>query len=90
MRGDTIETYKKMSGLDDVNSCQFLTRPNMNSVRGDSLEVHKKRFRKIIRKEVFSQRVIDQWNGLPVEVVKAKTLSSLKNSLDKYWMRYRH
>ena len=71
MRGNMIETYKIMPGLEDVNSSQFL-------LRGHSLKLYKEHFRKITRKEYFSQRVNDQWNGLPEEVVKAKTLNSVR------------
>ena len=84
MRGDRMETYKIMSGLEDVNSSQFFTRSHMNNHCGHNLKLSKEHFRNIIRKEFFSQRVIDQYNGLSEEVVKAKTLNSFKNSLGKY------
>ena len=57
----------------------------MNNFREHSLKLYKEHFCKVIRKEFFSQRVIDQWNWLPGKVVKAKTLNNFKNSLDKYW-----
>ena len=90
MRGDMIETYKILSGLEDVNSSQFFTRLNMNNFRGHSLKQYKEHIRKIIQKEFFTQREVDQWNWLPEEVVQTKTLNSFKNLLDKYWRRYRH
>ena len=60
MRGDMIETYKIMSGLEDVNSSQFFTRSAMNNLRGHNLKLYKEHFRKVMQKECFSQRVIDQ------------------------------
>ena len=90
MRGDMIKTYKIISGLDDVNSSQLFARSIMDNLHGHSLKLYKEHFHKVICKEFFSQRVIDQWNELPEEVVKAKTLNSFKNSSDKYWIRYRH
>ena len=39
MRGDMIETYKIMSGLEDVNSSQFFTRSNMKNFHGHSLKL---------------------------------------------------
>ena len=84
MRDDMIQTYKTISGLEDVNSSQFFVRSNMENLLGHSLKQYKEHFLKVIRKEFFSQRVIDEWNGLPEEVVKANTLNSFKNSLDKY------
>ena len=68
-----------MSGLEDVNSSQFFIRSYMNNLCGHCLKLYKEHFRKVIRKEFFSQKVIDQWNGLPEEVVKTKTLNSFKN-----------
>ena len=89
MKGDMIETYKIMSGLKDVNSSQFFTRSNMNNLHGHSLKLYKEHFCKVFRKEFFTPVVINQWNGLSAEVVKAKTLYNFNNSLDKYW-RYWH
>ena len=86
MRGDMIETYKIISGLENMNSFQYFARSSMDNLRGHR-EMCKEHFCKVFHKEFFSQRVINQWNGLPEEVVKAKTLNSFKNSLDKYWRR---
>ena len=83
MRGDIIETYRIMSNLGDVNTSQFFTMSNMNNLHGQSLNLHEEHFHKVIQKNFFSKRVIDQWNGLPEEVVRAKMLNSFKNSLDK-------
>ena len=85
MKGDMIETYKIISDLEDVNLSQFFPKSNISNLRlRHSLKLYKNHFGKVIRKEFFAQRVIDQWNGLPEKVVKAKTLNSFKNSLDKY------
>ena len=32
----------------------------------------------------FSNRVVDEWNGLSNQVVSAKTIESFKRRLDKY------
>ena len=90
MRDDMIETYKIMSGLEDINSSQFFIRSNWNNFCGHSFKLNKEHFCicKVIRKEFFTKRVINQWNGLPEEVVKAKTLNSFKNVLENYWRRY--
>ena len=89
MRSDVIETYKIISSREDVNWSQFLLG-QVWTISVDTAWNCKEHFRKVIRKEFISQTVSDQWNGLPEEVVKAKTLNSFKNSLDKYWRRYRH
>ena len=45
---------------------------------------------KRIGQHFFSFRVIQQWNDLPQEVVLAKTISSFKYLLDKYWKETGH
>ena len=86
-----IETYKIIFGLEDVNSSQFFfTISSMDNLCGHSLKLYKEHFHKVIHKDLYSQRVIDQWNGMPEEVVKTKTLNSFKTLLGKYCRRYRH
>ena len=38
-----------------------------------------------LRRNQFSQRVVDDWNLLPDWVKQAKTVNSFKNSLDRHW-----
>jgi hypothetical protein len=75
MRGDKIETYKILSGLEDANSSQFFTRPKMNNLRWHSKKLYTENLHKLVPKAFFNQRVIDQWNGLPEEIVTAKMLN---------------
>ena len=41
MRGDMIETYKILSGLEYANSSQFFTRPKMNNLHWHSTKPYK-------------------------------------------------
>ena len=43
-----------------------------------------------VRKFFFSQRVVNEWNLLPQDVVDATSVSQLKNRLDKFRQRYGH
>ena len=54
MRGDIIETYKIISGLEDVNSSQFFARSSMDNLHGHILKLYKEHFCKIIHKEFFA------------------------------------
>jgi len=38
-----------------------------------------------MRKYVFTQRIINIWNGLPVHVVNSSPVNSFKNNLDRFW-----
>ena len=45
----------------------------------------KKRSALDIRKNFFTERVVDLWNGLPMTVKHATTLKALKNELKNVW-----
>ena len=38
-----------------------------------------------VRKQFFTQRVVNLWNALPVNLVSAPTVNAFKNRLDKLW-----
>ena len=47
MRGDMIETYKIISGLEDAHFSQFFIRSDMNNLHGHSLTLYKEHFPKV-------------------------------------------
>ena len=53
-------------------------------LRGHSLRLSKERSRLDIRKYSFSQRVVNDWNALPLEVVTAATVNGFKNAYDRH------
>ena len=85
IRGDMIETYKIITGKEDINSEKFFT---MAPVRGDpqlthNKKIYKKSFKLDKRKYTFSQRVIERWNLLDKDVVESQKTSSFKRKYDK-------
>src|SRR3989442_222067 len=52
--------------------------------KGHALKIIKNRSRVNVRKNFFSQRVVNDWNALPVWVVDSESVNSFKNNYDKY------
>ena len=50
-----------------------------------SIKLHKLKCRKTLRKNSFSQRIINVWNGLPGDVVESTTINRFKSGLEKWW-----
>ena len=84
-RGDLIETFKILNGLEEIQSENFFTLSHNTSTRGGPQKLFKPRFNTNIRGKFFSQRAVDLWNSLPDNIKKTKTVNSFKASLDRYW-----
>ena len=84
-RGDLIETYKLLTGKEDINYRKFFQMNiNGSNLRGHDKKLFKGRCRLEIRRNFFSQRVVDNWNSLPQEVIDAESVNGFKRMLDKY------
>ncbi len=85
MRGDMIQTYKIIKGIDKIDINKMFELVDGSKTRGHSLKIRKKHSRLDLRKYFFSNRIIDLWNALPQHVVEAKDTNAFKNSLDRCW-----
>ena len=83
-RGDLIEVFKMIKGLNKSDYTRFFTLAQNNRTRGHALKIIKNRSRVNVRKNFFSQRVVNDWNALPVLVVDSESVNSFKNNYDKY------
>ena len=82
-RGDMIETYKLLRGFYDIDWSNLFTFNPASHTRGHHLKLNKRQCRLQLRANFFTQRVLNQWNSLPDEVVSAPTISILKKRLDE-------
>ena len=71
-----IEVYKIISGIERIRADKFFTL-NTLKTRGHSKKFYKPFNRLDIRKNIFSQRVIDSWNKLPESLVSVDDLISV-------------
>ena len=58
---------------------------NMSSTRGHNQKLIKPRANKDIRKNYFTNRVINNWNSLPDYVINSKTVKIFEKNLDNYF-----
>ena len=84
LRGDQIEVFKIMHGIEGVDREKFFKLKAERRTRGHNLALNKEQCRLDIRKYAFSQRTIDQWNRLPEECVNSTSVNMFKNRIDKY------
>ena len=93
-RGDLIELYKTLNSLLNsfyrIDPKDIFTLQLDSATRGHQMKLFKPRMSRSIGQHFLSFRVIQQWNGLPQEVVMAKTISSFKYLLDEYWKETGH
>ena len=90
-RGDLIETFKILKGIDKINTRDFYTfesevRPGQHRVlRGDhDLNLYRRTYQTGQRNKSFSFRVIECWNSLPATVKDANSIGAFKRGLDKH------
>jgi hypothetical protein len=84
-RGDLIEVFRLLKGFDNVDYQHFFQLVDGSRTRGHRFKIVKLRSRLDIRKNFFSQRVVNIWNNLPASVVEADSVNSFKNRLDHFW-----
>lgn len=89
-RGDMIEVFKIIKGFSKIDRNKLFTFNSDGRTRGHSLKLAKSRSRLEIRKNFFSQRVINEWNNLPNYVVEASSVNSFKNRYDSITVNTNH
>ena len=76
--------YKIIHGLDGAPFDDFFSYHNI-STRSNGFKLYKHFSRLNVRKFSFSQRVINDWNDLPMEVVQTPNVISFKAALHNFW-----
>lgn len=83
-RTDVLQVFRIIHQIDKIPFDNFF-KLNQNNTRGHPWKLEKPRAKTKIRQNTFSNRVINDWNNLPAEVVCSETINSFKNGLEKAW-----
>ena len=83
-RGDMITIYKIVTGRIKAEGVVHLWNPNRGT-RGHTLRIKKQHAKFLARRHHLPIRACNDWNGLPENVVQARTVNAFKKSLDLFW-----
>ena len=84
-RGNMLETFKMLKGYDKVEADSAFLELDGNHLRarGHQMKFTKPRHSTRKRNEFFAARVVDQWNGLPENVVSRNSINQFKRRYDQ-------
>ena len=86
---DMVQTYKILAGFGNIQSAKFFSKigeregARTRTAAGFN-NLESKRARTDLRKNAFSLRVIQSWNGLPDSVKEARSVLAFKNGIKSF------
>jgi len=80
-RADLLEVYKILNKHEGIDENSLFTR-NIGKTRGNTCKLFKRRSNLDVSKFSFSNRICNDWNELPNEVVTASCINGFKNGVD--------
>ena len=89
-RGDMITMYKIINDQVRLDSYKLFTPLPTSASRGHDQRIFKCHATKRARTNSFSQRIVNDWNGLPNHVITAPTMNTFKERLDKHWKNHHY
>ena len=79
-----IFAYKIMTEKVKIKASELFTL-NSRTLRGHGMTIQKKKATKLPTINVFSNRIVNDWNSLPKKVVSATSTNGFKNEIDEHW-----
>ena len=87
-RGNMIQVYKIVKGFVRIDTNKLFEIREKSRTRGHCFKMYKEHAVRLARKNNFPQKIINNWNSLPDEVVNAPSINVFKERLDEYWKEY--
>ena len=84
-RADVMQTYKIMNNIDKIDEKKFFKPCKDVRTRGHTMRVQKTQCKSLVRRNTFSQRVVNDWNALPDAVVTSGSINQFKGRLGRWW-----
>lgn len=86
LRGDLIEVYKIIHNIyDPITTHSLLTIDSSSCTRSNGFKLTKPGFNTNPYKYFFTNRIVNDWNSLPSQVVNADSLNTFKNKIDLHF-----
>ena len=80
-----IEVFKLFKGFTDVSYSRFFQLAKDSRTRGHTLKICKPRCKTDLRRYFFACKVINRWNSLPEAAIRAESVNSFKNYLQRIY-----
>eukprot|EP00061_Rhincodon_typus_P003911 g21280.t1 len=87
LRGDLLEVYKILNGMDRVESMRLFPRVEGSVTRGHRFKVRGGNLKEMWEANSSHKGLVSAWNVLSEEVVEADTIAAFKKYLDEYMNR---
>ncbi|KAF2344655.1 hypothetical protein FHG87_024589, partial [Trinorchestia longiramus] len=85
-RGQLIETFKYLNGLNNVTLEGLFERDGNGRTRNNGQKLLLRNFKTSQALNFFPVKIAATWNQLPENIVSAGTVNTFKNRLDKFWI----
>ena len=82
LRGEQIEVLSILNGYENIDRNIFVTVKEERRTTGHGATLAKKQCRLYIRKVLFSQRIVNEWNRSSADCVGASSVNIFKNKID--------
>lgn len=83
-RGDLIQLFKIVNEIERVDLCEKPVFKQEAITRGHSWRYSREATKAEVRQNFLTNRIANNWNELPIEVVSAKSVNEFKIKLDEW------